>query len=338
MADLTNDLRSPGELVQTQGVSRPGTAGKRPGTAGNAGGGGLMSVFRGMAVSSTHKAPEIYADPNKTNAIVSSTNRDDTLLRIMRARSVAASDRLIALTEKGDHAGVADMLKEGADLPNCVGMHGFTPLHHACSRNQSAVVSVLIRFKADIMQRNHAGETPLHLAAYAGNLLVVEQLLDCGADIDATNQDGETTLFYAARQTKPAMVRLLLQRGADKSVVDKFGDLATDQADDDRTRAALEEHELDLTSLTERADLSPAAALPYTELLHVLGFLGAHDLGRAAMVSGKWHRASECEDLWKRLGVRRWELALQCSLGFGAAAASSFARPSSGGRSKLKSR
>ena len=44
----------------------------------------------------------------------------------------------------------------------------------------------------------------------------------------------------------------------------------------------------------------------------------------------KWHRVSITESIWSRLGVRRWELALQSTLGFGMAASSSFSlkRPS----------
>ena len=39
------------------------------------------------------------------------------------------------------------------------------------------------------------------------------------------------------------------------------------------------------------------------------------------------YRVSECEQLWQKLGVRRWERALQTTLGFGPAASTSFARP-----------
>jgi len=160
MAEITNEIPRPGTSSGKRGavgaMSRP------------------LSVFRSGGASGTMTAPpDIYVDPNEGNAVVTTELRDDALLRIMREEAVQSSDRLIALTEKGDHAGVEAMLQEGADLSNCVGLHGFTPMHHACSRNQSAVVSVLIKYHADIMRANHAGETPLHLAAYAGKLLTL---------------------------------------------------------------------------------------------------------------------------------------------------------------------
>lgn len=322
MSEITNS-KSIGQVAAQNSPKRPGTAGKvssRP-----------LSVFR-STTSSSYKAPEIFNDPN---AAVNNELKDDSLLRIMRADILRKSDRLIALTERGDHAAVEALLQEGADLPNCSGLHGFTPLHHACSRSQSAVVSILIKYGADIGSRNHAGETPLHLAAYRGNLLVVEQLIDCGADINAVNLDGESTLFYAARQSKPALVRLLLQRGASPHLVDRFGDTALDQAEDARTCDALKNTDESITT-TGTTSSSPASRLPYTELLHIFRYLDVKDVGKASMVAGKWHRVSESEELWRALGVRRWELALQSTLGFGTTAAATFGRPSSGGSKKEK--
>ena len=122
--------------------------------------------------------------------------------------------------------------------------------------------------------------------------------------------------------------------------------MAADQADDARTRAALAAFDEDAPDMAGGGGVEkeriPAMTIPYTELVRVFRFLGARDVCRAAMTCGKWHRVSECEELWRALGVRRWELALQSSLGFGASAASSFARPSSSksrkDRSKPKSR
>ena len=65
----------------------------------------------------------------------------------------------------------------------------------------------------------------------------------------------------------------------------------------------------DAESENATSNLSIASRLPYTELLQVFSYLTAKDVCRAAMVSGKWHRVSECEEIWKALGVRRWELA-----------------------------
>ena len=73
-------------------------------------------------------------------------------------------------------------------------------------------------------------------------------------------------------------------------------------------------------------------------LLHpiqaVFAFLTASDVCRAACVSGKFHRVSESAEIWARLGVRRWEVALQNVLGLDhlgggslGGASSQFSRP-----------
>jgi len=293
---------------------------------------GLLSVFRTSSVprniavfgKSSSKAPEIFEDPNEA---VNAQLSGDSLLRIMHASKTQDNDRFIALTEKGDHAGVEQMLRETKfDLKGCQGLHGYTPLHHACSRNQSPIVSILLKHGVDVNVTNHAGESPLHLASYSGNLLVVEQLIDCGANVDAINKDGETALFYAARQCRPAVVRLLLQRHANSRIKDRFDDTALDQAGDERTKNVIldivcNDNENSSSMNNNRSSggvdttLSPAMRVPYTELLRVFEFLDAKDVCRAAMVCGKWHRVSETEELWRSLGIRRWEMALQSTLG-----------------------
>jgi hypothetical protein len=284
------------------------------------------SGARSISSFGSNKAPEIFHDPH---GAVNQELGNDSLLRIMRESKVRVIDKLIMLAEKGDVQGLEHILEEeGASLKDCKGLHGFTPLHHACSRSQSAAVSILIKHGSNINEMNHAGESPLHLAAYAGNLLVVEQLLDCGASIDAVNNDGETALFYAARQAKPAVARLLLQRGANSDLKDTFGDLAVDQADDLRTKDVLTNFGTVVVTESAQGSQSKFNSLPYTELLHIFRFLSVKEVCRAAQVSGKWHRVSETEDIWRSLGIRRWELALQSSLGFETSAATAFARPS----------
>ena len=298
-----------------------------------------ISKSLGIFGSTSYHAPGIYNDPKKA---MKDELEGDALLRIMQEEKTKASDRLIMLAEKGDIHGINEMIQnDNIDLASIEGLHGYSPLHHACNRNQAAIVSLLIKAGVDLSQRNHAGDTALHFASYAGNMLVVEQLIDCGADIDAINDDGETALFYAARLAKPALVRLLLQRGANIDIKDRFGDMAQDQAEDVRTLDVFTSHVLLQKQLISRAKarkrilrnspasdsdaesdsisgLSLASRLPYTELLQIFRYLTAKDVCCAAMVSGKWHRVSECEEIWKGLGVRRWELALQNSLGFDA--------------------
>jgi hypothetical protein len=63
------------------------------------------------------------------------------------------------------------------------------------------------------------------------------------------------------------------------------------------------------------------------ELFRVFEYFTVREIMAAACVCSKWHRVSEHPKIWQQLGVRRWELALQNSLGFVPTATSSFFRP-----------
>jgi hypothetical protein len=229
------------------------------------------------------------------------------------------SNEVLMYAEKGDLASIQRLHKAGKDVVHCKGLGGYTPLHHACNRGHALVAAELLRLNAAIDCRNDNGETPLHLAVYAGNILIVDQLLDFGADINAVNKEGETCLFYAARKSQPAIIRLLLQRGVDATIRDELGDVAEDQTVEKSTQKAFQSH-----LIVESASCHP---LQYSDLLRVLSYLNVHDTLRFACVCSKWHRVSAYEEVWQRLGVRRWELALQSSLGFAPTATMSFYRP-----------
>jgi len=185
-----------------------------------------------------------------------------------------------------------------------------------------------------LQAENDEGERALHLAVYSGNMLIVEQLLDRGACVNAQNSYGETCLFYAARRSYPALVRLLLQRGADADIKDRNDEVAMDHADDGHTQRAFaiwtgarggqqqqQQQQQQQKQLQQQQEQQQQ--LSHQELLHIFSFFDAKQVGRGALVCGKWHRVSEAEVLWANLGIRRWECALQSSLGFDTLAASS---------------
>jgi hypothetical protein len=256
-----------------------------------------------------------------TATIIGREIGNDGLLRIMATQTLEANNQVILYAEKGDLGSIQRLYKEGKDVVNCRGLNGFTPLHHACNRGHALVAAELLRLNALIDSRNDNGETPLHLAVYAGNILIVDQLLDFGADVNARNKEGETCLFYAARKGQPAIIRLLLQRGADAAAHDDLGETAAEQAANANTAKAFQTQ-----CAPESAGHAPS--LQYSDLLRILSFLNVNDTLRCACVCSKWHRVTSYEEVWQRLGVRKWELALQNSLGFAPTATMSFYRPS----------
>lgn len=234
----------------------------------------------------------------------------DSLLRILSEPNVKTSNDIIYFAERGDSNGVKRMIEERIDVIKTRGMDGFTPLHHACNRGHVQITSMLLVAGMDVDCTNNTGETPLHLATYMGHLLIVEQLLDCGANINARNCYGETALFYASRKGYPALVRLLLQRGANASIIDSNDEVALDHAFDRRTAESFD--------IAGRSASSGSAVqrISHSALQRIYSFLTTKEIGRSACVCGKWHRASESEEVWAASKLRRWEYALQASLGF----------------------
>eukprot|EP01036_Dinobryon_divergens_P029777 gene29777-38922_t len=303
----------------------------------------------------------LNSQDNCANTLQSAIGKDD-LLRIMTADYNYSSNHAMLCAEKGDLDGITKLISNGLDIQQCRGLGGFTPLHHACNRGHAHIVSELIKMRIPVNCVNDSGETPLHLAVYAGNILIVEQLLDKGAKINLPNKEGETVLFYAARRNQPAIARLLLQRGADCTVRDKYGDLAIDHVPiaSKNLIQSFEQHSALArvgnnsssygTTASSSSSSSSAAAgknskttyspfdkCTYNDLLHVYEYLCVSDVLRCACVATKWHRVSENPSVWVRLGIRRWELALQNSLGFLPSTTSGFYKPPLSNKTKSSS-
>lgn len=247
----------------------------------------------------SYQIPDIYdAAATTAAAMLQKETNSDTLLRILDEKNAFSANELIMMSEMGDLVGLSESIKSGTNLLSCRGLSGYTPLHHACNRGHVAIVSEILRAQLSLINSiNDTGETALHLAVYAGNMNIVEQLIDHGANVDAKNEYGETPLFYAARRNMPALVRLLLQRGADIDTIDRYGEKAADHSTTEHTTLAFGTSKVDQGSM-----------LPLNELFLVFQFLDAKEICRCAMVAGKWHRVTETEGIWARLGVRRYIL------------------------------
>lgn len=274
-------------------------------------------------------------NPNHMSTEILTRELDqDSLLRIMNYNKIQLENEafnLVSSEGREDNQANVEKLRvligQGLNIDECRGLHGYSLLHHAAQRGYNHMIAEMLRSQRIFVDvRNHIQETPLHLAVYSGQILTVDQLLDFGADVNAVNEDGETCLFYAARKGYPAIIRLLIQRGVDVHVQDRYGDRAIDQATNPLVIKAIEsaasqhltrQH----TSSTENDKLT------YDDILRTFMYLDINDILRSACVCSKWHRVSEHTSIWKSRGIRKWELALQNSLGFGMTRASSFLKP-----------
>lgn len=94
--------------------------------------------------------------------------------------------------------------------------HGNTPLHWAAFKNETACVSLLLKYNANPNARAHpSGWTPLHDAAYSNGRDSIALLIDAGACVDSRANSGATPLCFAAQENAAEAAELLLIRGAD---------------------------------------------------------------------------------------------------------------------------
>ena len=75
------------------------------------------------------------------------------------------------------------------DIVNAGDNTGTTPLMWAAMNNQVTVISILIRYKANVNMQDDDGWTPLHFAAASDSYRAVEILLNNGADANIADID-----------------------------------------------------------------------------------------------------------------------------------------------------
>ncbi|NXX48534.1 PPR27 phosphatase, partial [Tricholaema leucomelas] len=69
---------------------------------------------------------------------------------------------------------------------------GMAALHEAVLTGNLDCVKLLVRYGADIHQKDEEGWTPLHMACSDGYADIARYLISLGASLEATTDDGET--------------------------------------------------------------------------------------------------------------------------------------------------
>jgi ankyrin repeat protein len=112
------------------------------------------------------------------------------------------------------------ILKHGAnvDTVDRFGRSALQRLLDYSSNSYFEMIKVLIKYKAEVNNRDMVGDTPIITAARNGNHEAVELLLGTGADLSACNDEGANALVEAVwrhDESHTKTIRILLKAGAD---------------------------------------------------------------------------------------------------------------------------
>lgn len=133
---------------------------------------------------------------------------------------IKASSRLHyeLLSKRYDQALEAMVVADDIDFIEPV--TGRSALALACGDESADAIDMvrplILQYGAKVSLPDWSGFTPLHHAATAGNMAVVRLLLDSGANVNAATSIGLTPLYSALQRKRTRIAALLRQRGADE--------------------------------------------------------------------------------------------------------------------------
>lgn len=125
---------------------------------------------------------------------------------------------------RSDPTVVEGFLKRGVEVNTRVSdksldYPGYTALHLAVQHEFPAIVSLLLKHKADVSMKNSVGKTPLHLAIIKENREIVDLILQnyrtCYTDLNPADERYFSHFHAACMGNDPEIVRFFLRNGVD---------------------------------------------------------------------------------------------------------------------------
>ena len=129
---------------------------------------------------------------------------------------------LYAAAERGDAAGVRDLLGRGAD-PDEQGPGRRTAVTAAAYAGAASVVRLLVDAGADVDVQDETRANALLSTGETGDVSVLREVLRAGPDLTRTNRFGGTALIPAADRGHVDLVRALLETEIDVDHVNDLG-------------------------------------------------------------------------------------------------------------------
>lgn len=115
------------------------------------------------------------------------------------------------------------LISVGGD-PTATDANGQMPLHLACARGHTAIVSDLLKLGSlDTETQDVDGNTPLALAVTHGRLDALKLLLELGASVQTRSSKNRDALDIALKGNHVDCMRALLAFGANLEAVDQIG-------------------------------------------------------------------------------------------------------------------
>ncbi len=130
---------------------------------------------------------------------------------------------------RNDIEDVKRHIKNHADL-NKQNKSGWTTLHYAAVRGNTAIAKILLENNATINIKTKSKKTALHFAANRNFIDFAKLLIEKGADISARDKEGWSPLHHAAVKSHTKMVELLLDNGAEVNLLSVRGGTALHEA------------------------------------------------------------------------------------------------------------
>jgi E3 ubiquitin-protein ligase mind-bomb len=140
------------------------------------------------------------------------------------------NEELVKFAANGDAQKCEEVLKQsntsGAGIgPDVNGVFaGHTALQAASQNGHLEVITVLLRFHADVEIEDKDGDRAVHHAAFGDEPAVVQLLAHAGADLNARNKRRQTALHIGVNKGHLGVVKMLLDLGCHPSLQDLEGD------------------------------------------------------------------------------------------------------------------
>ena len=144
----------------------------------------------------------------------------------VNAKNAKGMTPLMVAAEKGHVELIEELIQAGAKV-NCFNLlTGDTSLIYASEASQTACVSKLLEFRANINMQGKNGDTALISAVRNGYEECSQALIDSGVNLNIQNNNGNTALIAAVHRFQFRCAVQLIKAGVDINLMDNHGNTA----------------------------------------------------------------------------------------------------------------